>query len=102
MRLSWTVDNQPLADAEMIAALYEVSTRSVRRHCTPVAHEPRHGRPPGLGGVAWYDAMAAADALAGVAPRPERTLAGLRFRRVRQEAYAAARRAHGNNHDTTT
>jgi hypothetical protein len=90
--LHWTVDNQPLADAEMVAALYEVSTRSVRRHCPPVEHEPRLGRPRGRGGLAWYDAYAAGEHLAGVAPRPGRTVAALRFRMVRQRARETERR----------
>lgn len=69
-----------LADADMLAILYEVSTRTVRRHCRPVRYEPRPGRPRGHGGRALYDAVAAADALTGVAARPERTLAALRSR----------------------
>lgn len=68
----------PLADREMIAKLYEVSERTVRRHCVPVRREPLAGRPRGLGGVVLYDAIAAAAALAGVAPRPDRTVAALR------------------------
>ncbi len=91
MRLRWTVDNVPLADAEMIAALYEVSTRSVRRHCTPVGRAVRAGQPRGEGGVAWYDAFTAAEQLAGVAPRPGATVAALRFRLARQRAHDAAR-----------
>ncbi len=92
MILHWTTDNQPLADAEMVAALYDVSTRSVRRHCTPVDYEPRLNRPRGRGGVAWYDAYAAGERLAGVAPRPERTVAALRFRMARQRARETERR----------
>jgi len=80
MFMIW-IDDQPLADREMIAKLYEVSDRTVRRHCTPVRHEPRAGRPRGFGGIALYDALAAADALANVAPRPDRTVAALRSMR---------------------
>lgn len=98
MRMHWTLDNQPLADAEMVGALYEVSARSVRRHCTPVDHEPRAGRGRGEGGVAWYDAEAASVQLAGVAPRPARTLAALRYRIARKAGRAVAPPT-GNNHD---
>jgi hypothetical protein len=72
---------RPLADGPMLAELYEVSPRTVRRHCTPVAHTTKKGGGRG-GGVALYDAFAAGDQLAGVAPRPERTLAALRYRMV--------------------
>ncbi len=77
MILIWE-NGQPLADGPMIAALYEVSTRTVRRHCTPVRYTPKtSGRG---GGAALYDALAAAEHLGDVAPRPERTLAALRYR----------------------
>lgn len=79
MRLFWE-DDRALADVEMLSHLYEVSERTVRRHCQPVRHEPRAGQPRGTGGLALYDAMAAGEQLAGVAPRPERTLAALRYR----------------------
>lgn len=82
MYLTWEGDT-PLADMEMLARLYEVSERTVRRHCQPVRHEPRAGRPRTIGGKALYDAMAAADQLADVAPRPERTAAALRAQRGR-------------------
>jgi hypothetical protein len=84
MRLRWDGD-RPLADRAMVAALYEVSERTVRRHCTPVDRDPRAGQPRGAG-VAWYDAFAAGDALADVAPRPAqaRTLAALTYRRTRR------------------
>lgn len=82
MILTWK-GGAPLADGPMVAALYEVSTRTVRRHCTPVDHTPRAGAGRG-GGAALYDAFAAGEALAGVAPRPERTLAALRYRRGRE------------------
>ncbi len=77
MILRW-VDGRPLADAAMVAALYSVSERSVRRHCRPVIAGQR-GRPTAeRDTVTFYDALVAADELAGVAPRPERTLAALR------------------------
>ncbi len=78
MILIWE-DDRPLADAPMLAALYEVSTRTVRRHCTPARYTPKEGGGRG-GGVALYDAFDAGDQLEGVAPRPERTLAALRYR----------------------
>jgi hypothetical protein len=77
--LTWDGE-RPLADADMLASLYEVSPRTVRRHCTPARYLPRVGLPRGVGGTALYDAIAAGDALAGIAPRPERTLAALRYR----------------------
>lgn len=83
MILLWE-DGCPLADGPMLAALYEVSIRSVRRHCTPVRHTPRKGGERG-GGAALYDAFAAGDQLAGVAPRPERTRAALRVRMIQNE-----------------
>jgi hypothetical protein len=89
VRIRWDGD-QPLADREMLAALYEVSERTVRRHCQPVDRDVRAGQPRGDGGVAWYDAFAAGDALAGVAPRPAqaRTLAALTYRRTRRRGAA--------------
>ncbi len=74
----WEGDT-PLGDAATIATLYEVSVRTVRRYCTPARRMP----PAGPGTVqALYDAVAAADALARVAPRPERTVAALRARKA--------------------
>lgn len=80
MYLKWE-DGILLADREMIAAVYEVSQRSVRRHCAAVRHDPQAGKPRGVGGRALYDAQAAADDLHGVAPRPGRSLALLKTRR---------------------
>jgi hypothetical protein len=85
MYLRWE-DGRPLADRETIAALYEVSPRTVRRHCRPVGHEPRTGRVRGVGGLALYDAFAAAEQLAEVAPRPSRTVAALRERYTQLQA----------------
>lgn len=78
MILRWDGDT-PLGDAEAIAQLYKVSVRTVRRKCTPARRIP----PAGPGSVqALYDAFTAADELAGVASRPERTAAALRARRT--------------------
>ncbi len=76
--LVWDGDT-PLAPAATIAALYQVSVRTVRRYCTVAQRRP----PAGPGSVqALYDALAAADQLAGVAARPERTAAALRARKA--------------------
>lgn len=82
MYLVWDGD-QPLADVEMCATLFEVSERTVRRHCHPVGYRPRKGLPPGEGGAGLYNVFDAAGLLDGIAPRPERTVAALshRFRR---------------------
>lgn len=78
MILRWDGDT-PLADAAAIAQMYQVSVRTVRRKCTPALRVP----PAGPGSVqALYNALTAADDLAGVAPRPERTAAALRARRA--------------------
>lgn len=83
MILIWE-DGRPLADGPMLAALYEVSARTVRRHCSPVRYTPKAGEGRG-GGAALYDAFEAGDQLAEVAPRPERTLAALRFRMIQEK-----------------
>lgn len=77
MYLGWE-NGVLLADREMIAAVYEVSQRTVRRRCQPVRHQAQAGQPRGVGGRALYDAQAAAADLAGVAPRPGRALAVLK------------------------
>ncbi len=92
MILRWD-GGRALADAEMIADLYRVSTRTVRRYCPVVWREPRAGKQPGVGGRVFYDAVAAATHLAVVDPRPERraerraaaerTLNALRYRTTR-------------------
>ncbi len=92
MHLRWEGDT-PLADADMLAALYCVSPRTVRRHCTPAQRLP----PAGPGSVqALYDVFAAADneQFAAVAPRPERTPARIRAalaHRQEQERIRATR-----------
>lgn len=84
MIIQW-VGDIPMADAEAIAALYEVSPRTVRRRCIPTGRIPRKGSPRGVGGRALYDAYTAAAALEGVAARPDRTLAGLRRLTAQQQ-----------------
>lgn len=80
MYLRWD-GQRPLADREMVAALYQVSQRTVRRHCPVVEHVPRVNPPPDVrGGTALYDALQAATDLTGIAPRPERTRAALAYR----------------------
>jgi hypothetical protein len=79
MYLVWE-DNRPIADAAMTATLFEVSERTVRRHCQAVKYRPRKGLPRGEGGAALYDVFDAAGRLQGVAPRPERTVAVLSYR----------------------
>ncbi len=84
MYLRWD-GTRPLADREMLATLYEVSIRTVRRYCTPVIYEPRRrpagaGPPPVRPGTALYDALTAAQDLEHVAPRPGRTVAALSYR----------------------
>ncbi len=85
MFLTWK-DDQPLADAEMTATLFEVSERTVRRHCHPTEYRPRKGLPPGEGGAALYNVFDAAGLLDGIAPRPERTVAALSYRFRRRAA----------------
>jgi hypothetical protein len=82
VELRWDGD-RPMADREMVAALYEVSERSVRRHCTPVEYGDRGGA---ARGTAWYDAFAAGEQLTEVAPRPaqSRTMSALTYRRDRR------------------
>ncbi len=69
------VTGQLLADRAVLAAFFNVSERTVRRHCRPVDHNPSAGLPRGVAGRALYDADAAATALADVIPRPDRTRA---------------------------
>lgn len=74
MLLRWE-NRRAVADREMLASIYEVSDRTVRRYCTPVRHEARRGQPRGRGGVALYDVLDAGVHLQGVAPRPARVAA---------------------------
>lgn len=80
MYLEWD-RGRPLADRQMIAHLYEVSERTVRRRCTPVEHKPRRGRSDGRhggGGMALYDAQACADDLTPRRGEPAVSSAGQR------------------------
>ncbi len=63
--LRWRGDT-PLTDRAGVAALYQVSERTVRRHCTPVGRGPQQR--------ALYDVLACEHELAEVMPRPERTV----------------------------
>jgi hypothetical protein len=87
MLLRWE-NRRAVADREMLATIYEVSDRTVRRYCTPVRHEVRRGQPRGRGGIALYDVLDAGAHLQGVAPRPARTaaLAIYRMNPRRQES----------------
>lgn len=68
-RLIW-IGDQPYADRKMLATLYAVSERTVRRHCTPTHELPRTGTPRGEGGGSvFYNALTAGEALAGITPR---------------------------------
>lgn len=58
-----------VADKAALVAIYEVSQRTVERHCTPIAYMPKQGVPRGQSGVALYDALAAGTVLEGIAPR---------------------------------
>lgn len=72
MDLLWD-QGRPLADGEALAALFKVSLRTVRRHCTPVQRKPVKGQPRGEGGKVFYDAITASDILADISPRQGRT-----------------------------
>lgn len=72
MILHWQTigdDDLVVADKHTVAAIYEVSVRTVERHCTPVAYMPKAGVPRGQSGAALYDALAAAAVLERIAPR---------------------------------
>lgn len=72
-----------VGDKDAVAGIYEVSTRSVERHCTPLYHLPKEGLPRGESGAAIYDLLAAADVLEGVAPRARSARQSLRARMER-------------------
>lgn len=65
--IRWVTNDLVLADGDTIAKVYEVSKRSVRRHCPVVEYT--------TGRVALYDALAAEEHLAGVFPRGRRPTA---------------------------
>lgn len=77
MNLAWE-GGRAVADREMLAALYEVSERSVRRHCVPLEYTARRG--VRWGGTVRYDVLAAGEQLAEVASRPARAAVAKRFR----------------------
>ncbi len=79
MLLRWE-NGRAVADREMLAAIYEVSDRTVRRYCAPIRHEVRRGQPRGRGGIALYDVLTAGADLQGVAPRPARAAALATYR----------------------
>ena len=89
MHLEWAGET-PLADADLLAEVYRVSTRSVRRHCEPARRTDASGA--GTGYVL-YDAYAAGDSLAGISPRRPRSAAAIRAaleRRADEPADTAA------------
>jgi hypothetical protein len=86
MILHWqTIDDDDLVvgDKHALAAIYEVSVRTVERHCTPVAYMPKAGVPRGQSGLALYDALAAAAVLEAIAPRARAAGQTLRHRMER-------------------
>lgn len=87
MILRWeTVGDVDLivADKHALAAIYEVGLRTIERHCTPIGYMPKVGVPRGQSGAALYDAIAAAAALDGVAPRARAAGTTLRHRMERR------------------
>ncbi len=84
MIVRWRGD-RALADRECVAALYEVSERSVRRYCEPVDYDGETRR-------ALYDVLACEEPLAVVLPRPQAT-AIARATRAARLAVAAGRTA---------
>jgi hypothetical protein len=62
-----------------MAAVYEVSQRTVRRYCQPCDYDPASRR-------ALYDVLAAEDVLEGVIARPDATVEARAVRRRRLEA----------------
>lgn len=78
MIIRWRGD-RPLADREGVAAVYQVSCRTVRRYCQPVDFDPGTRR-------ALYDVLACEEPLAAVVGRPESTAQARALRRRRVEA----------------
>ncbi len=72
-----------VGDKEAVASIYDVSIRTVERHCTPIYHMPKEGVPRGESGAAIYDLLGAAAALEGVAPRARAAGQTLRHRMER-------------------
>jgi hypothetical protein len=67
MIVRWRGD-RALADREGVAAVYEVSERTVRRYCQPCDYDGPSRR-------ALYDVLACEHVLAEVVPRPASTAA---------------------------
>ena len=67
-------------DSRMVAKLYRVSPRSVRRHCTTVGYQD---------GVAMYDVVTCEEPLKKVVPRPGQTAAAVRVREAEQYVLSA-------------
>lgn len=86
MIIRWRGD-QAFADREGVAAVYEVSQRTVRRYCTPCDYDSRTRR-------ALYDVLDCEQALAEVIPRPESTAA---VRALRQRRLDAAKHLAGGS-----
>jgi hypothetical protein len=76
-------DDLVVGDKEAVASIYEVSIRTVERHCEPLYRAPKEGLPRGESGVAIYDLLAAAAVLEGVAPRSRAAGQTLRHRMER-------------------
>jgi hypothetical protein len=74
----WRGD-RALADREAVAAVYEVSERTVRRYCQPCDFDTRSRR-------ALYDVLGCEETLQAVIPRPESTVQARQARRRRLEA----------------
>ncbi len=86
MIVRWRGD-RALADREGVAAVYEVSQRTVRRYCTPCDYDSASRR-------ALYDVLGCEEKLAAVVGRPETTAAAraLRARRLEAAKHLAGRR----------
>lgn len=76
MKVRWDGD-VAYADREYVAAIYQVSEMTVRRHCTPVYTEERTG--PGTG-RAMYNVEQCGTALGPVVARPWATIVAMRTR----------------------
>ena len=72
-----------VGDKEAVAANYEVSIRTVERHCAPLYRMPKEGLPRGQSGAAIYDLLGAERDLEGVAPRAKASALQLRIRMER-------------------
>ena len=86
MIVRWRGD-RPLADREGVAAVYQVSQRSVRRYCLPRDYDPESRR-------ALYDLLDCEEQLSAVVARPQTTAQArtLRARRLEVARRLAAGR----------